>query len=349
MERDATRAMGGRPVLFVSYSGVLGGAERVLLDCATRIGRPAVIACPDGPLARAATVPVEILRRRPPQLRGGRGAAAAALAGFAYEVARLAQKIRPGVIAAWSARAVLAVAAAPLPRGTRIAAVHHDLPPGPAIAAALRVANRRAATVIATSAAVARALPAENVVVLRPGVDLDAWRPRPPPPPDPPRALVLGALVRWKRADLALDIAARLPELRLTIAGAGAQDFTATLEARADEPDVRGRVEFAGALEDPREAIAASHVLLHCADVEPWGLVLLEALASARPVVAPAAGGPVEIVTPETGRLYPPGDADAGAAALREVLKAREALDPRRRAEAFPVEASAARFAEAIG
>ena len=40
--------MRGRPVLFVSYSGVLGGAERVLLDCATRLGRPALVACPEG-------------------------------------------------------------------------------------------------------------------------------------------------------------------------------------------------------------------------------------------------------------------------------------------------------------
>ena len=42
------------PVLFASYSGLLGGAERVLLDCAARLPRPAVIACPEGALADAA-------------------------------------------------------------------------------------------------------------------------------------------------------------------------------------------------------------------------------------------------------------------------------------------------------
>ena len=46
--------MDDRPVLFLSYSGVLGGAERVLLDCATRLGRPALVACPEGPLAATA-------------------------------------------------------------------------------------------------------------------------------------------------------------------------------------------------------------------------------------------------------------------------------------------------------
>jgi glycosyltransferase involved in cell wall biosynthesis len=89
-------------------------------------------------------------------------------------------------------------------------------------------------------------------------------------------------------------------------------------------------------------------VLLHCADREPWGLVLLEALATGRNVVAPAAGGPREIVTPGAGRLYTPGDATAGAAALLAQLKNLEPSAARRRAEAFPVEASAARFAEAI-
>src|SRR5436305_1984069 len=54
MGRDATRAMGGAPIILASYSGVLGGAERVLLDCATRLERPVVIACPEGALAAAA-------------------------------------------------------------------------------------------------------------------------------------------------------------------------------------------------------------------------------------------------------------------------------------------------------
>ena len=334
--------MGGPPVLFVSYSGVLGGAERVLLDCASRLGRPAVLACPAGPLADAAPIPVEVLAERSPHLRGARAAAAAGLAGFAYEIARVTRRVRPDVVAAWSARAVLS--SARLPPGPTIVAVHHDFPTGRTIAAALRAANRRAAKVIATSGAVAEAL--GGAAVLAPGVDLEAWKPAPMPMSLPPRALLLGALVPWKRADLALEIAARVPQLQLTVAGPG--EVPAALRARAARPDLQGRVEFAGALEDPRDAVAAAHVLLHCADAEPWGLVVLEALATGRNVVAPAAGGPREIVTPGAGRLYTPGDAVAGAAALTAQLEAPDPGAARRRAEAFPVEASAARFAEAI-
>ncbi len=90
-------------------------------------------------------------------------------------------------------------------------------------------------------------------------------------------------------------------------------------------------------------------MLLHCADEEPFGLALVEALACGRPVVAPAAAGPLEIVTDGAGRLYPPGDAAAAVAALRAVLADPAApAAARRRAEAFDVAASAARMADAI-
>ena len=90
-------------------------------------------------------------------------------------------------------------------------------------------------------------------------------------------------------------------------------------------------------------------MLLHCADAEPFGMALLEALASARPVAAPAAAGPLEIVGDGAGRLYAPGDPDAGAQALTALLADPDAPGAARaRAERFPVEASAARLAAAV-
>ena len=114
-------------------------------------------------------------------------------------------------------------------------------------------------------------------------------------------------------------------------------------------PDLAGRVRLLGALPDPRTALRDAHVLLHCADAEPYGLALVEALAAGRPVVAPAAGGPLEIVTPDSGRLYAPGDATAGAAALASALH-----DPvlragaRARGAAFDRAAAARRFAAVV-
>src|SRR4051794_7314229 len=97
-------------VLFASYAGVLGGAERVLLDAAVRLGRPAMVACPEGPLAERARAAG--LAHAPLAERGlGLGPAhAAGLAGFARELTRMH---RPDVLVAWGARAVLAAALIP--------------------------------------------------------------------------------------------------------------------------------------------------------------------------------------------------------------------------------------------
>jgi glycosyltransferase involved in cell wall biosynthesis len=349
MERDATPAMSGNPTVIVSYSGVLGGAERILLDCATRLGEPVVVACPEGALAgavRAAGLEHAPLPERPLRL----GAAhARGLAGLARDVRALSDLHRPRALVAWGARAVLATA--PLVRRPPLLAVHMDLLPRRGVGAAVRWATRRADGVAAASAAIAAAV-AVPATILRPGVDLDRFAPA-PAPDGAPRALALAALVPWKRPDLALEVAARVRGLQLELAGGpmpgddGA--FVRTLESRAAAGDLAGRVTFLGPVADPRDALARAHCLLHCADAEPWGLALVEALAAGRPVVAADAGGPREIVAGGAGRLFPPGDADAAAAALQEVLGDPTALAAARaRAEQFPVEASAARFAAAL-
>ena len=169
---------------------------------------------------------------------------------------------------------------------------------------------------------------------------------------------MLGALVPVKRPDLALEavaIAAReLPDLRLVVAGApmGAEGerLLEGLRRRASRPDLDGRVSFAGDLGDPRAALSRAWCLLHCADREAFGTVLTQAMASGRPVVAPATAGPLEIVDEECGRLYPPGDAVAAAGALVEVLhdpiRAREmGAAARVRARRFDAEHARQEFA----
>jgi GT2 family glycosyltransferase len=235
-----------------------------------------------------------------------------------------------------------AIATAGMRERPRLVFQHVDFVPGPIVGRAVRAAAAQADVVVCSSQALAGDLRGgDNVVVIHPGVDLTSFEPS-----DAERgaeALVLGAIVPWKRPDLALEavgLAAReLPDLKLTIAGApldaGGEALLGRLRERAQRPDLAGRVEFTGPLADPREALREAGCLLHCAEREPFGLVLVEALASGTPVVAPASGGPAEIVDESCGTLYRPGDADAAAAGLVRVLRGDRAMHrpARRRAE----------------
>ena len=334
------------PVLFVSYSGLWGGAEQLLVDAARSLRRPAVLLCPGGELAtraRAAGIAVLESRDRPRELRGGARVAATAasqLAGHAGEIRSVAASLRPAAVVAFGMRSAMA-ASSVLGSGRGghpLLFEHVDMLPEGAVARAVRAAAKRVDRVIAISDAVARDLDPERrlgpiVRVARPGIDVARHTPS-PPPADPPTALLLGAIVGWKRPDLALEavaIAAReLPELKLVVAGHSvgeeSERLLEELRRRASRDDLAGRVTFAGALADPRDALTGASCLLHCSDDEPYGLVLLEAMATGRPVVAPRSGGPVEIVAPDCGRLYTPGDAGAAARALVETLGDADAL-----------------------
>ncbi len=127
-------------------------------------------------------------------------------------------------------------------------------------------------------------------------------------------ALVVSALVPYKRVDLALA-ACELAGVPLRIAGDGPE--LAVLRARAG-PSVR----FLGRLTDDgirREYREAGVVLLP--GVEDFGIVPLEAQACGRPVVALAAGGALETVRhEETGLLVQGARPEAMAEGIRRAL-----------------------------
>jgi glycosyltransferase involved in cell wall biosynthesis len=132
----------------------------------------------------------------------------------------------------------------------------------------------------------------------------------------------VGRLVRWKGQDVFLraiaELAPRLPRLRALIVGGADDDelsraFAAELRAQAAAPDLAGRVRFTGHRRDAQRVMAMADVVVHSAATpEPFGRVIIEALAAARPVIATEAGGVTDILEHEiTGMLVPPGDAHA--------------------------------------
>lgn len=213
----------------------------------------------------------------------------------------------------------------------------------------------------ALAAEVSRLLPAERrsrLSVLANGVDLEHFRPpaRWAPNPQAPHLLAILALEPNKAPLLLLRAFAQLrrqvPAARLTLVGSGplegeVRGFLAQQGWSAPTVRLLGK--------QPRREVARllrdeADLLVLCSYVETFGVVLLEALASGKPVVATDCGGPRDILTtPAVGRLCPVGDAQALAQALAEVVQALPQFDPaflRRTAERFSLSRLAATLAE---
>lgn len=117
---------------------------------------------------------------------------------------------------------------------------------------------------------------------------------------------------------------AQVPDARALLVGADLEQggaFQASLEREAERFGVRDRVVFAGRRDDVSQLLAELDVLALPSWTEGLPLVVLEAMARRRPVVATPVGGTPEVVVDgETGLLVPPRDPVALAAALRRLL-----------------------------
>ncbi|MFN7941427.1 MAG: glycosyltransferase [Thermoanaerobaculia bacterium] len=99
---------------------------------------------------------------------------------------------------------------------------------------------------------------------------------------------------------------------------------------RRQHPGLDRRVEFLGFVDEPTldRLYRECDLLVAPSRYESFGLVYLEAMNYAKPVIACDAGGPRDVVVDgETGRLVPPADAEALAAALLELAGDRAARE----------------------
>lgn len=130
----------------------------------------------------------------------------------------------------------------------------------------------------------------------------------------PPDAIIIGNVGRLHpdkdQATLLAGFAQALPQLPadslLAIIGSGPlQD---KLMAQAQQLGIAGRVRFLGQIPQARRLFAAFDLFVLSSDHEPFGMVLLEAMAAGVPVLATHCGGAPEIVQRED-MLFPLRDA----------------------------------------
>ncbi len=136
-----------------------------------------------------------------------------------------------------------------------------------------------------------------------------------------PLVVCIGRLCEQKGQDLLLAawpaVCRAVPGARLALVGDG--PLRAGLEAGAGPAVV-----FAGYQRDVRPWLAAADVVVQPSRYEGLSLVTLEALASARSVVATDVEGMREAIGDDAGAVVPPGDRHALAAALVTRLRDRE-------------------------
>jgi len=356
-------------LLFLSPVGVLGGAERSLLDMveAVRAERPGVtvtaLACADGPLVqRLKALGVEVAVREMPEslrsigdsedpgalafLRAALGTRGASLPGpplvrYLAEVRQVARMFQPDIIHSNGIKTHLLSAAL---RGAapRLAwHVRDFLSQRPVVPSLLRPVSGGVDLCLSNSRAVKedteRAIPGLRCEVVYNGIDVEAFRPEPAsgraaePADGAFRVGLVGTFARWKGHELFLRAAAFYrarygdsPPVRFEVVGgaiyetSNSQVSLPELQVLAEQLGVAEAVRFRPFTEAPELAMRSLDLVVNASTrPEPFGRTIVEGMACERPVLAPAAGGPLEIVSPgRTGWLFPTGSVEGLAAAI---------------------------------
>ncbi len=331
-----------------SFAPVLGGAQLQVEHLA--------------PLLRDRGVAVDVLTRRVPgtDLRERRGAAdvrrvrcapgrAGASVTFTAGAALAMRALRPDVVHAHDllSPSLAALAGGALVDSPVVAKVLSSGERGdvarlrskPLGDRRLQLISRRVAAFVCPSRDTAddllqQGIPPERIELVPNGVDAQHFRPADDGcrhalreelglPPDATIALYCGRLTAAKRIDVLLE-AFRGGDVHLVLAGDG--DAVPDVLHAARSPGLAGIVHHAGLLDDPAPLYRGADVLVSASEQDGMSNTVLEAMASALPVVATRAGGMAELLGPGGGVLVAPGDAKALGAAVRQL-----AADPERR------------------
>ena len=344
-------------VLYVNHTPTVSGGEHSLLGLLG--GLPASVearvACPAGALQQAVeqlAVPVSrivgtagSLRLHP--LHTPRALAEIALAGA--QVGRLARRHGSEVLHANSIRSGLIVGLSLGTDASRVVHVRDCLPRALLANTTLRFIAATATIIVANSRYTARSVqdmaPNARLEVVHSPVDLARWDPA---RIDRARArarlgcagerrVLLGVVAQltvWKGQDTAIEALRLLcgegVDAHLLLIGSAKfvdratrldnEAYVARLRELVERAGLQDRVSWLGERDDVPELVRALDLLLLPSSEEPFGRVLVEAMALEVPVLATEVGGPKEII--EHGRegyLLPPREPREWARAVAEL------------------------------
>ena len=187
---------------------------------------------------------------------------------------------------------------------------------GPLLRPALGRLKARIAVSEPARACVARFAPAEYTVIPN-GVEAPACAPK---TDTEPRILFIGRDEPRKGLPILLGALSRLPSgVHADLIGVD----RGTLERHGVPSELAEHLTLHGIVSEPVRAELVAQAQVICAPSlggESFGLVLAEGMAAGTPVVASAIPGYLAVLPPHCGRLVPPGDPEALAEALSELL-----------------------------
>jgi glycosyltransferase involved in cell wall biosynthesis len=150
--------------------------------------------------------------------------------------------------------------------------------------------------------------------------DLDRLAGMPPAAPGTIRVGLMATMARWKGHGVFLDaiskIPAEVPFRAYVIGGSlyqtdGSQCSVEELRTAAAQMGISHLTGFTGFIDRPAEILRALDIVVHAStEPEPFGLVIVEAMACGRAVIVSQAGGAAEIIDEGVDALaHTPGDA----------------------------------------
>ncbi len=147
---------------------------------------------------------------------------------------------------------------------------------------------------------------------------------------DQPLFGIVGWFVEWKGHPFFLRAAQRVfrefPKARAFLIGSGPETYENQLKKFSEEIGIHDNVIFTGYRRDIAAFMALLDVVVHASiKPEPFGRVIIEGMAIGKPVIATNIGAPQEIIRDGiNGYLVPPGDPQAMADRIIELLKNRQ-------------------------
>jgi len=329
-----------RVVVTVPWGERLGGAEAILqtvLDCSREMGQQIeLVFFADGPWPRHLAETGFMVT----VINAGRMRELYRWAPTVVHLARLLRDRKPDVILNWSPKTQLYGSLAATLAGMRERVVwwQQGIPGGGWLD---RCATALPAGAIgcygdAAKEAQARLRPSRPTFVVQPGVSVQEGAESDIYLDLPGDAIVVGIVGRlqpWKGQDRVLRAHALLRQrgckVHTLVVGGDAYglspEYAGSLSALVTALGLDGEVTMTGHVDDARPYIGHMDVLVNASDPEPFGIVLLEAMAVGVPVVAVDSGGPAEFIeSGRTGMLARSGDPNDLAEALEPLLQSVE-------------------------